>query len=59
MFITFFMMAVLGTFLFKDVGPGDALDNNYVNFNNFGNSFLLMLRMSTGEDWHIIMYDCI
>ena len=59
MFLTFFMMAVLGTFLFNQVGPGNALDDNFVNFRNFGNSFLMMFRMSTGEDWHIIMYDCI
>ena len=34
------------------------MNDDYVNFKNFGNSFLMMFRMSTGEDWHLIMYDC-
>jgi len=35
-----------------------GLDNQYNNFKNFGNSFLMVFRMSTGEDWHLVMYDC-
>ena len=58
MFLVFFIMAVLGTFLFKSITSGMVLDNDFVNFKTFGHSFLLMFRMSTGEDWHLIMYDC-
>ena len=54
LFLILFIFAILGTYLFKTVKTGNDLNN----FNNFGYSFLLMFRMSTGEDWHIIMYDC-
>jgi len=58
LFLIFFIFAILGTYLFKNVGAGDSLNDEYINFSNFANSFLLMFRMSTGEDWHMIMYDC-
>lgn len=29
----------------------------YVNFKNFLNSFVTLFRISTGEDWHLIMFD--
>ena len=29
-----------------------------MNFNDFHHAMILMLRMSTGEDWPTIMYDC-
>ena len=29
-----------------------------MNFNDFTHSLMLMMRMSTGEDWPSIMYDC-
>lgn len=32
-------------------------DQRYVNFENFQNAFVTLLRASTGEDWHKIMYD--
>lgn len=57
-FIVLFMFAVLATNLFKNIQSGMALDSDYNNFKNFGNSFLMMFRMSTGEDWHLVMYDC-
>lgn len=31
--------------------------NQHVNFRDFGTSFLLLLRCSTGESWHMIMFD--
>ena len=29
----------------------------YVNFSDFMNSFITLFRISTGEDWHKIMFD--
>jgi len=58
LFLIFFIFAILGTYLFKNVRAGESLNDDYINFKNFANSFLLMFRMSTGEDWHMIMYDC-
>jgi len=52
------MFAISGTNLFKSIDSGMSLDNQYSNFKNFGNSFLMVFRMSTGEDWHLVMYDC-
>ena len=55
--LVYFIFAVLATFLFYDVKEGEII-NSETNFNNFGNSMLLLIRMSTGEDWNYIMYDC-
>lgn len=57
MFLLFMIFAILATFLFKDIKSGMSL-NEFVNFKDFGNSFIMMFRMSTGEDWHLVMYDC-
>jgi hypothetical protein len=55
----YFIFAVLGTFLFKDVVivEGGALDDQN-NFKNFGNAMILMIRMSTGENWPNFMFEC-
>ena len=58
MMLLFFIFAILATQLFKNIQTGSVLNNDMTNFKNFGNSFLMMFRMSTGEDWHLIMYDC-
>ena len=29
-----------------------------MNFSNFAMAFLMLFRMSTGEDWNLVMYDC-
>ena len=55
--IVFFIYAVLGVFLFGDIQEGTIIDHTYMNFNNFGNAILILLRMLTGEDWPTIMYD--
>ena len=31
--------------------------DDYMNFKNFSNSLVMMLRLSTGEDWQIVMFD--
>ena len=54
--LIFFIYAVLGVFLFHDIRDGKIIDN-YNNFSNFGMAMILLLRISTGEEWDIIMYD--
>jgi len=29
-----------------------------MNFSNFGMAMLMLFRMSTGEDWNYVMFDC-
>lgn len=53
----FFMLAILGQFMFNGVTKGDVI-NEYKNFTVFDKSFLLLFSISTGEDWNRIMYDC-
>lgn len=53
----FFILAVLGQFLFSGVKRGDVI-SDYKNFTVFHSSFLLLFSVSTGEDWNLIMYDC-
>ena len=56
--LVFFIYSILGVFLFKDIKSGNIIDPVYMNFNNFSNAMILLLRVSTGEDWNRIMYDC-
>lgn len=46
--LIYFIFAILGVFLFRDVDP---------NFANFGIAILNLFRFSTGEDWHVTMYE--
>ena len=55
--LIFFMFAVLGVFMFGDIMEGDVIDD-MKNFNDFGNAFLLLFAVSTGEDWNKVMFDC-
>ena len=54
LFLNFFVFAILGMTLFGNVKYGGALNNN-ANFRDFGSSFLLLLRMVTGESWNYVM----
>mmetsp|Transcript_24520 Transcript_24520/g.21693 ORF Transcript_24520/g.21693 Transcript_24520/m.21693 type:complete len:87 (-) Transcript_24520:213-473(-) len=56
LFLVFFIYSVLGVFLYSGIVRGDIL-GDFANFSNFGNAMILLFRCSTGEDWHIIMYD--
>ena len=47
----------MGVFFFRQIKSGDSI-NDYMNFSNFAMAFLMLFRMSTGEDWNIVMYDC-
>eukprot|EP00899_Mesostigma_viride_P014513 jgi/Mesvir1/23062/Mv26577-RA.2 len=53
----FFVFAVLGMQLFGEVRHGGDV-NSHSNFQNFGYSLLLLLRMVTGESWNGVMYEC-
>lgn len=53
----FFILAILGQFMFNEVKSGEVI-NEYKNFEVFDSSFLLLFSISTGEDWNRIMYDC-
>jgi len=53
-----FIYACLGIGLFGTISPGELIDDD-INFNNFGNALLLVLRVSTGEDWQKLMYDTV
>jgi len=56
-FLVFFIYSILGVFLFKDIDKGMVIDENN-NFKNFTNALILLFRSSTGEDWHLVMFDC-
>ena len=42
--------------MFHETRTGKILDE-YTNFSNFGMAMIALLRISTGEEWNIIMYD--
>lgn len=54
--LIFFIYSILGVFLFHETQTGKVLDE-YTNFSNFGMAMIALLRISTGEEWNIIMYD--
>ena len=54
--LVYFIFSVLAVFFFKDVTKGIYLDD-YMNFKNFTQSLMMMLRLSTGEDWQMVMFD--
>jgi hypothetical protein len=53
-----FIYACLGMGLFSTLAPGEVIGPD-INFHNFGNALLLVFRVSTGEEWHKIMYDTV
>lgn len=57
LFLFLFLYSVLGVFLFATVKLQDSL-NIHANFRSFGTALLTLFRMSTGESWHMLMYDC-
>lgn len=49
--LIYFIFAILGVFIFKGTPVGDLV------FRDFGVAFLNLFRFSTGEDWHLSMYE--
>lgn len=54
--LVMFIYAVLGVFIFNEIKYGSVI-GEYRNFHNFGEAMLILLVISTGEDWNMIMYD--
>jgi hypothetical protein len=54
--IFFFMYAVLGVQLFCNVQHGDAV-TRHADFSSFGTSLFTLFRLSTGENWNIVMHE--
>lgn len=54
--LAYFIFAVLGVFLFKDIKKGKIIDE-YNNFGNFHNAMILLFSCSTGESWWSFMFD--
>ena len=50
-----YLYSILGMYLFAEVKVQAPLHDN-VNFQDFGTAFLALIRASTGEAWHDIMY---
>ena len=53
------MFAIIGRSFFglKRIGEPSLELNEHANFRDFTTSFLLLMRCSTGESWHLIMFD--
>ncbi len=56
--IILLIYSVLGVFLFHTVRSGEQI-NYFFNFKDFHHALITLLRISTGEDWHAIMHDCV
>lgn len=56
--LIFFIYAVLGSYLFHTIKKGRIILGDFYNFSNFGFSMVVLWRISTGEDYPSIMYDC-
>ena len=54
--LVLFIYAILGCYLFHSVTDGIAINSDY-NFSNFGLAIMLCLKISTGEDWNMYMFD--
>jgi hypothetical protein len=59
LFLILFCYAIVAVELFSDVvgsqsGPGLS---RYAQFDSFPSALLTLFRMSTGEDWNVIMHD--
>eukprot|EP01022_Parablepharisma_sp_SALTPOND_P016346 TRINITY_DN2382_c0_g1_i1.p1 TRINITY_DN2382_c0_g1~~TRINITY_DN2382_c0_g1_i1.p1 ORF type:complete len:1853 (+),score=104.69 TRINITY_DN2382_c0_g1_i1:61-5559(+) len=52
-----FIYAIIGCYLFNDVTTGDSINSVY-NFTNFAFSLMACLKIATGEDWNLLMFDC-
>ena len=53
-----YIYAILGVNLFATVKLQSDL-NRHANFQTFGNAFLTLMRVSTGEAWNSIMHDAV
>lgn len=54
--LVFMIYGVLGVFLFNGVTEGLIVDEDN-NFEDFGRAVLILVRVSTGEDWNYLLTD--
>jgi hypothetical protein len=55
--LVLFIFSILAVFFFQNLSDG-LIIGEYRNFKNFGQSFLTLFVISTGESWNLLMYDC-
>ena len=55
--LVYFIFSVLGVFMFREITQGKLIDPEFMNFKNFGQALILLIRFSTGEDWPTAMFD--
>jgi len=56
--LIYFMFGVLGVSFFSNIPQTGEGITRHANFTNLGFAMLTLFRISTGEDWHLIMHDC-
>ena len=56
LFLVYFIYSVLGVYIFADIKAGKVIDTT-VNFYTFSSALITLFRCSTGENWHLIMFD--
>lgn len=56
--LVFMIFAILGAFLFGNITSGARIDQ-YTNFKDFHHALFTLWRVSTGEDYPLIMSDCV
>ena len=61
-FLFLYIFAIIGmhSFAFLDLGSAPGLEREmsyHINFQDFTNSFVTLLRCSTGEAWNSIMFE--
>lgn len=54
--LVFIIYGILGVYLFRSTKLGLIVDD-YNNFWTFGQAILILIKISTGEDWNYIDYD--
>jgi hypothetical protein len=55
LFLLLYLFSVLGMNLFSTVKIAEPI-NDHANFQSFINSFITLIRVATGENWHYILY---
>lgn len=58
LFLILYVFSIIGMSMFPYIKYGEGITRN-ANFHHFGISFITLLRISTGEDWHLIQSDCL
>lgn len=56
--LVLFIFSILAVFFFASVKQGVFI-NEYRNYEDFGQSFLTLFVIATGENWNGLMYDCL